>query len=282
MDTSILVPNYLRSKLFSMTNDEGIRRRFIREYYAGNDTWHPDILADETMSKIAIHLGYHFCNSYVKNEMLSQQPDFSDKLVRLGTKYGGWHVFPQMLSEESIVYSVGAGTDISFDLEVIEKFNCCVYSIDPTPQAMEYVFKIAQQNKKLLFYPYGLFSRDTILRFYRSRSANEGSLSATNLRQTDWFTEAPVRRLRTLMKQFKHDHIDILKLDIEGAEYDVIEDIFFERLDVRQISVEFDQPVPPWRSERCIKNILFNGYTLVQIDSLNLMFVRNDILAKYL
>ena len=282
MDTSILVPNYLRSKLFSMTNDEGIRRRFIREYYAGNDTWHPDILADETMSQIAIHLGYHFCNSYVKNDMLSQKPDFSEKLVRLGTQYGGWYVLPQMLSDESIVYSVGAGTDISFDLEVIEKFNCYVYSLDPTPQAMEYAFKIAQQNKKLIFYPYGLLSRDTILRFYRPKSANEGSLSATNLRQTDWFTEAPVRRLRTLMKQFKHEHIDILKLDIEGAEYEVIEDMFFERLDVRQISVEFDQPTPPWRTERCIKNMLFNGYTLVHVDSLNFMFVRNDVLAKYL
>ena len=120
-----------------MTNDEGIRRRFIREYYAGNDKWHPDILADETMSQIAIHLGYHFCNSYVKNEMLSQKPDFSEKLVRLGTQYGGWYVLPQMLSDESIVYSVGAGTDISLDLEVIEKFNCYFYSLDPTPQAME-------------------------------------------------------------------------------------------------------------------------------------------------
>jgi hypothetical protein len=38
-------------------------------------------------------------------------------MIRLGTKYGGWSIptdFP--LSSQSVIVSVGAGEDISFDL----------------------------------------------------------------------------------------------------------------------------------------------------------------------
>jgi hypothetical protein len=51
--------------------------------------------------------------------------------------------------------------------------------------------------------------------------------------------ELPVKRLSTLMYERGHNHIDILKMDIESAEYDVIPDIV--GLDIRQILVETHQ-----------------------------------------
>jgi hypothetical protein len=49
-----------------------------------------------------------------------------------GTKYGGFYVYPDRLCQESIIYSFGVGEDVSFDLELIEKYNCHVFAFDPT------------------------------------------------------------------------------------------------------------------------------------------------------
>ena len=35
-------------------------------------------------------------------------------------------------------------------------------------------------------------------------------------------TKVPVERVRTIMKRLLHEKIDLLKLDIEGAEYSVL------------------------------------------------------------
>ena len=40
-------------------------------------------------------------------------------------------------------------------------------------------------------------------------------------------------------KRHQIDHIDLLKLDIEGAEYDVIDDVLNEKLSIKQICLEF-------------------------------------------
>ena len=55
--------------------------------------------------------------------------------VRLGSDYGGWWV-PLDLPVGSFCVSAGVGEDITFDLEIIETFDCSVLAIDPTPKAV--------------------------------------------------------------------------------------------------------------------------------------------------
>jgi Methyltransferase FkbM domain len=49
----------------------------------------------------------------------------------------------------------------------------------------------------------------------------------------------PVIRLSTAMQLQGHTRIDVLKMDIEGAEYAVIEEILREEIPVAQLLVEF-------------------------------------------
>ena len=56
-----------------------------------------------------------------------------DDLVRLGTDYGGWWVPRDLLGPESVCFCAGVGTDVSFDVALIETFGCTVLGIDPTP-----------------------------------------------------------------------------------------------------------------------------------------------------
>ena len=50
-------------------------------------------------------------------------------------------------------------------------------------------------------------------------------------------TRCPVRRLPTLMQELGHDRLDLLKLDIEGGEYAVLDDVL--AVGPRQLLVEF-------------------------------------------
>lgn len=46
------------------------------------------------------------------------------------------------------------------------------------------------------------------------------------------------------MDEFKHEHLDLLKMDIEGAEYGVIYDIIKSGLSIKQLLIEFHHGFP--------------------------------------
>ena len=49
----------------------------------------------------------------------------SQRLIRLGTAYGGWLIPADAgITSSSICYSAGAGEDISFDCALAERFHC--------------------------------------------------------------------------------------------------------------------------------------------------------------
>lgn len=195
--------------------------------------------------------------------------DNSFKMVRVGSKYGGWVIPENYINEKSICYCVGCGEDISFDLELIKKYNCEIHAYDPTPRAIAYVKKMTDGNDKYLFHETGLWSSNTTLKFYEPINKEFVSHSALNLQQTDGYFEAEVKELKTIMSENQHDHIDYIKLDIEGAEYEVLKNIVKEKLDVHMISVEYDECVNPlnfgyiFRVRKSIRKLLHAGYRII-------------------
>jgi hypothetical protein len=55
----------------------------------------------------------------------------------------------------------------------------------------------------------------------------------------DSFVEVPVYCIKDIMKMLNHDRIDIFKMDIEGSEYDVIDDVIDANIDAYQMLIEF-------------------------------------------
>ena len=51
--------------------------------------------------------------------------------------------------------------------------------------------------------------------------------------------KAPVKNLETVASELNHTKIDLLKMDIEGGEYEVIEDLSQSRININQILIEF-------------------------------------------
>ncbi len=223
-------------------------------------------------------------------------------MIRLGTDYGGWTIPADLLDKDSICYFAGAGLDISFDLAVIQHFGCHVYTIDPTPKSIKHIDYIKQEiangkvpftnnGKKrytckmddfeyLHFLPYGLWKDNTTMKFYSPKRSQHVSHSILNLQKTKTFFEAECKRLSTLMKELGHDHIDLLKLDIEGAEYAVVESILEDNLDIRCICLEFDEFAginracnndmkgSLERAHACIRSLEEHGYKAIYQDTL--------------
>ena len=89
------------------------------------------------------------------------------------------------------------------------------------------------------FHQIGIWTKNETLPFFAPKDETHVSHSISNLQETDNYFEAPVRRLPDIMKEQGHTKLDILKLDIEGAEYEVLDSLLADGLSTRILCVEF-------------------------------------------
>ncbi len=197
-------------------------------------------------------------------------------LERLGSDYGGWVIPVSLLSEDSVCYLAGVGEDISFDLSLIERFGCRVHAFDPTPRAAEHVARTAPSTPKFTFHQVGLWSSDERLRFYAPSNRSHVSHSIVNLHGTADYFEADCRSVSSLMEELGHPRLNLLKLDVEGAEHEVLGSVLQARIFPKIICVEFDQPTPVSRTVGAVRRVLDAGYDLVCIDDWNYTMVKRE------
>lgn len=154
-------------------------------------------------------------------------------------------VCPTSLSDESIVYSFGVGEDISFDLSLIEKYGLKVFAFDPTPRSKSWL-RAQKLPRQFHFFELGIADYDGIAEFYPPENPEHVSHTMFGRGQTAGpIIEVEVRQLKTIGKMLCHRCVDVLKMDIEGAEYAVLEDIVKTKsIRIRQILVEFHHRFP--------------------------------------
>ena len=205
------------------------------------------------------------------------------RLERLGSDYGGWYTPAFDLGPESIVYSAGVGQDITFDEALIKRCGCTVHGFDPTPAAMDFIADRRSKetlSPKFIFNGVGLWNEATTLKFFAPKTRGwVGSYSALNLQGTEDSIMVPVKPLSVLMQERGHSHLDLLKIDIEGAEYRVIDEIIRKEIPVRWLCVEFDQPVPFWTTNNMLGRLRESGFRLCSVDRWNFVFC-NERLVK--
>ena len=156
----------------------------------------------------------------------------------IGSMYGGWMILPELLNSRSVVYSVGVGNDISFDLELIRRFGVTVHGFDPSPFAIQW---LATQDvpDKYIFHPWGLGHIDGSADFFSPVSGGMFSLHKEQFHGELTQVQVPIHRLPTIAGNLRTEAIDLLKIDIEGAEYDLLPDLIESTVPIRQLLVEF-------------------------------------------
>lgn len=188
--------------------------------------------------------------------------------LRLGSEYGGWTICPDKITKSSIIYSFGIGEDISFDLEIIKRFNCKVDAFDPTPKSLNWLRK---QNlpENFCYHNFAIANYDGESKFFMPKNPNHISCSLSqNANNNNQSINVPVKRLSTILLGLEHKKIDILKMDIEGAEYNVIEDILSSNIEIDQILIEFHHRFEKkgvLKTKKCIKELNEHGYKLFNV-----------------
>lgn len=185
----------------------------------------------------------------------------------LGNDNASWCICTTGLSEESVVYSFGVGTDISFDLEMIRRFGVHVHAFDPTPRAVAWV-RCQAPPERFVFHDYGVSDHDGNAVFHPPENASFVSYSIFSRGSSEAVVEAPVYRLATIMKTLGHEKIDVLKMDIEGAEYDVLSNFLASDVSVRQLLVEFHHSwkgVGLQRTREAIRSLNRAGYCVFYV-----------------
>jgi FkbM family methyltransferase len=249
------------------------------------------------IKKVLKRLGY--INGYRVRRM--------DSLIKLGTSYGGWIIPEGFINDNSICYLAGAGEDISFDVGLAEKYSCQVNIFDPTQRANIHFENLVQNVKNdikfeinndhtqhysiskekislLHFYNLGLWKEYTDIKFFAPKLDEHVSHSILNLQKTDKFFIGRVDRLSSLMKLNNHCHIDILKIDIEGAEYEVLKTIIEDKLDIKIICVEYDEAYNPIdqdylkRIKKSINSLRKQKYLIISMDEkFNITFIKKQV-----
>lgn len=193
-------------------------------------------------------------------------------VVRLGGELG-WTI-PRWAAEvPGVAYCAGAGEDITFELALHDR-GYRVVLFDPTPRAIEYVHAHAPQSGRFVFEPAGWWDEHTQLRFYSPRDPAHVSHSVVNLQKTDTFFVADVKPVWQFRDELGDGHIDLVKMDIEGAEYRVLRSLLQHGPLPRVLCVDFDQPTPIRRTLVQVLRLRAAGYSLVHVEGWDYTFVR--------
>ena len=199
-------------------------------------------------------------------------------LITLGSHNCSWVLCPDGLNSNSVVYSGGVGRDITFEHELVKKYGCQVVLFDPSPTGLETMSLPANKIPQFKHNAVALAGQCGTLKFGKPIFEDEGSWHKQQITENTAVLEVPCVDLETLMRQNGHNHIDLLKIDIEGAEYEVIDDLLKRRLPIKQILVEFHHQwldgVTRNQAVRAILKLVAAGYKLTKKDGENHSFLK--------
>lgn len=222
------------------------------------------------------------------------------RFERYGSAYGGWHLPASFsLTSDDVVFSAGAGEDVSFDLALLSRFSPkLLVIVDPTPRAIAHFEALKSslaQGAEWHEYPGGrynlsgiapghlvyeakaLWNEDGTVTFWAPWNPRYVSHSILDFQHAAGSsTTVPSVRVSTLARTYGKVP-KLVKLDIEGAETEVICDMLANQIHPEYLAVEYDELGFPARSSSkkiltCHKNLLQCGYRLLHFDGHNALY----------
>lgn len=200
-------------------------------------------------------------------------------LVDVGTAYGGWTIPVDLVTADWTCWCIGAGGDITFDLELLDR-GALVRAFEPAPLYVEHAREQAAGRDRFTAQQVAIATEDGPLRLQISHHEGSSSVSSANLYDTDdAFIEVPGRTLASLQAELGDARVDLLKLDIEGAEYNVMRGVDLQALGVSVFATQLHHTGSVADARALIADVEGQGYALVACRPvIKLTFVRRDLL----
>lgn len=147
-----------------------------------------------------------------------------------------WHtIHPRVLGPGSIVIDVGANIGV-FSHKMIKRFGCRCYAIEASPE----VYASIQPDKLLRTFNLAICRKSGPVKFHMSENPEASSIIKQDDNNIVKTFEVPGKHLEEFCADLDLGFVDVLKLDIEGAEIEVIDSCSNEFLKkILQITIEF-------------------------------------------
>lgn len=221
----------------------------------------------------------------VLKRLVGREPRLRTELDIRIVEEGGWRYHPETLGPDSIVYSLGIGKDTDLDQALMRRFGLQVHAFDPTPSTAEWLLE-HPQGPGFHFHPWAVTAADGTLTLYPrvrkdgSRSQVMYTMVADDTARSEAI-EVPAFSLGSISSTLGHDRLDLLKMDIEGAEYEVLDTLPDLAVQPRQLLVEFHHRfagIGPARTVEAVAALRRQGFRLFAISDTGreLSFLRAD------
>ncbi len=193
-------------------------------------------------------------------------------------------VYAPDLSSASVVIDGGCSYQADFSIYLMRRHGVRAFGVDPTRKHGHALRELETQYPgRFVHVPCAIAAADGDLTFTESQTNESGSLLQDHVnvmqdRTTSYHVKALT--LGSLLEHISVDAVDILKLDLEGAEYELLDGTTAEQLKpFKQVFVEFHHHAVSRFGEadtqRIVRRLSNFGLNAFSLDDHNYLFYRD-------
>jgi hypothetical protein len=187
-------------------------------------------------------------------------------LTEVGTGSERWMVPAGTINGAWTCYCIGAGSDLAFDLELIRRYGATVRRLDPEKALRREAGPDVAADPRLTVIEAAVAPQD---------GTSESGETTSDGRE-------PPRSLRSLMEQLGDQQVQLLKLNIGGDEYGLLETLDLRSLGVRVLLVKLHATRRVDEALRLLERLRSQGYQPVHCTPrAGLTFVGHPSLPKH-
>lgn len=154
-----------------------------------------------------------------------------------------------LIKNDCLFYDFGIQFAPHIGAESVNQLGCIAHAFDPTPESIEWMNPegegdgewIYDELENYFFHGYGAGAKDGDTTLYEYNSKQVSIIKAREVKNVKRFN-LPVKTLGGIMRELKHNYVDVLKLDVEGSEWMFLEqalDEFGCDIPVGQVVAEY-------------------------------------------
>ncbi|MGH7502614.1 MAG: FkbM family methyltransferase [Longimicrobiales bacterium] len=183
-------------------------------------------------------------------------------------------VYRDAIGPGDVVVDVGCAGDADFSKHMIHRHGAMAWGVDPTHKHASALARLETElHGRFRHLAVAVAARPGRLTFHESESNVSGSLLADHVnvvRDAGREYEVEAMSLDVLVERIGADRVAILKLDLEGAEYELLGEVRKETLaPFAQLFIEFHHHAVPryseqdtWAIVRRLEGLGFSSFTL--------------------
>lgn len=146
------------------------------------------------------------------------------------------------LDPNSIAFDLG-GWRGDWASDIYSKYNCRVMVFEPVPDYADEINRRFERNGKIEVFTFGLGGKDEELPIFLG---SEGSSTTRNRNNEGTTQTVTLRRFSDFVAEQKIEAIDLVKMNIEGGEYDLLEHLIETGIvaRVKHLQIQFHDFIP--------------------------------------